>query len=127
PGVIAALALASLATAADVPPAARFLGSQSCASSGCHGGAGAHQNQFLVWSTRDFHSLRPFATLTTARAKQIAGELQIADPAREARCTSCHAPLAGVPAQLQAAPLKASEGVSCESCHGPAERWLRPH
>ncbi|HEY6170563.1 MAG TPA: multiheme c-type cytochrome [Verrucomicrobiae bacterium] len=103
------------------------MGTQSCTGSGCHGGAAAHQNQYLVWSTRDFHSLRPFATLTTARSKQIADELRIADPTRDARCTTCHAPLAQVPAPLQAVVLNAKEGVSCESCHGPAERWLGSH
>jgi hypothetical protein len=106
---------------------ARYLGTQSCASSGCHGGAGAHQNQSIVWATRDFHSQRPFATLTTARSKQIADELKIADPARDARCTSCHAPLTDVPKPLSAVALNVKEGVSCESCHGPAEHYLRAH
>jgi hypothetical protein len=109
----------------NAPPP--FLGSQSCATSGCHGGAGAHQNQFLVWSTRDFHSQRPYATLTTARSRQMAEALGISDPARDTRCTTCHAPLAQVPAPWQAAPLKPTEGVSCESCHGPAENYLRAH
>lgn len=106
---------------------ARYLGSTACATSGCHGGAGAHQNQFLVWSTRDFHSQRPYATLTTARSRQMAEALGISNPTRDARCTTCHAPLAQVPAPWQAAPLKVTEGVSCESCHGPAEHYLRAH
>ena len=125
--VILILELAGTALAGGTNPPARFVGTQSCTSSGCHGGGAPHQNQFLVWSTRDFHSQRPFATLTTARSKQIADELKIADPTRDAGCTSCHAPLAAVPKALQATPLNAKEGVSCESCHGPAETWLRAH
>lgn len=105
----------------------KFLGANSCASSGCHGGAGAHQNQFLVWSTRDFHFQRPVATLTTARSKQIAGALSIKDPTTDHQCISCHVPLREVPETLRGDQLRISEGVSCETCHGPAENWLRSH
>lgn len=107
--------------------APKFLGASSCASSGCHGGGGQNQNQFHVWSLRDFHSQRPFATLTTARSKQIAEALQIQDTANDSRCTSCHAPLRAVPEERRGEYFKVSEGVSCESCHGAAENWLRAH
>jgi len=113
------------ARGADTP--AKFLGANSCASSSCHGGGGANQNQFLVWSLKDFHSQRPPATLATARSKQIADALNIKDATADARCTVCHAPLNGVPENLRGENFKASEGVSCESCHGPAENWLRAH
>jgi hypothetical protein len=105
----------------------RFLGAASCSSSGCHGGGGLDQNQSLVWSLRDFHSQRPFATLTTARSKQIADALQIKDPAADQGCASCHAPLHEVPVALRGEDFRVTEGVSCESCHGPAEHWLRSH
>ena len=85
------------------------------------------QNQFLTWSLKDFHSQRPPATLTSARSKQIAETLEINEPTADARCTTCHAPLHGVPANLRGEHFKISEGVSCESCHGPAEKWLRSH
>ena len=113
------------ARGADTPPA--FLGANSCASSSCHGGGGANQNQFLVWSLKDFHSQRPPATLATARSKQIADALNIKDATSDARCTVCHAPLNSVPENLRGKDFKVSEGVSCESCHGPAENWIRSH
>ena len=106
---------------------AKFLGANSCANSSCHGGGGQNQNQFLVWSLKDFHSQRPAATLTTARSKQIADALDIKNATADARCTSCHAPLHEVPENLRGTDFKVSEGVSCESCHGPAENWLRSH
>jgi len=114
-----------VARGADTP--VKFLGANSCASSSCHGGGGANQNQFLVWSLKDFHSQRPSATLATARAKQIADALDIKDPTADARCTVCHAPLHEVPENLRGDNFKISEGVSCESCHGTAENWLRAH
>ena len=124
--LVAGLLLAvAAARGADSP--AKFLGAPSCASSGCHGGGGAKQNQFLVWSVKDFHSQRPAATLTTARSKQIADALEIKDPTADARCTTCHAPLHDVAENLRGENFKVSEGVSCESCHGAAENWLRSH
>jgi hypothetical protein len=124
--LVAALAgLVSDATAAD--QTARLLGANSCASSGCHGGGGGTQNQFLVWSVKDFHSQRPAATLTTARAKQIADALEIKDATTDSRCTTCHAPVQDVPPNLRGDGLRVSEGVTCESCHGPSENWIRAH
>jgi len=125
-GFAAALLFAAGAgRSADTP--AKFVGANSCASSSCHGGGGAQQNQFLVWSLKDFHSQRPTATLTTARSKQIADALEIKDPTAAARCTTCHAPLQDVAANARGDGFKVSEGVSCESCHGVAEPWLRAH
>jgi hypothetical protein len=89
-----------LAAAQGAEPPAKFLGANSCASSSCHGGGGANQNQFLVWSIRDSHSQRPVATLATARAKQIAVAAGIRDATADVRCTSCHAPLRDVPENL---------------------------
>ena len=110
---------------ADAP--AKFLGANSCASTSCHGGGGHDQNQSLVWSLKDFHSQRPVATLGTARSKQIADALDIKDATADVRCTTCHAPLQTVPENLRGEKFAVGEGVSCESCHGPAERWLRSH
>jgi hypothetical protein len=104
-----------------------YLGAPSCASSACHGGGGSNQNQYLVWSQRDFHSQRPVATLATARSRQIAAALAIPDPAADTRCTTCHAPLDAVPAARRGPGFSVAEGVSCETCHGPAENWLRAH
>jgi hypothetical protein len=127
-GIVAAsLLLPMRAADTNVVAAPKFLGANSCASSGCHGGAGAHQNQFLVWSTRDFHFQRPVATLTTARSKQISASLNIKDATIDHQCISCHAPLREVPEISRGEKLRVSEGVSCETCHGPAENWLRSH
>jgi hypothetical protein len=130
--LIAALALLQLlppivAAETNSEPRPKFLGANACASSGCHGGAGAHQNQYLIWTSRDFHHQRPFATLTTARSKQISAALQIKDPTTDRQCISCHAPLREIPDALRGERLRITEGVSCESCHGPSENWLRSH
>jgi hypothetical protein len=115
--------LSVAASAAD----ATFLGHNACASSGCHSGAGANQNQNIVWSRHDPHSRSP-ATLTTARSATLARLLGIKDATQDRRCTSCHAPWQGVAAALVPADLKPSlEAISCETCHGPSSEWLRSH
>jgi hypothetical protein len=104
----------------------RYLGAISCSSSSCHGGAGDQHNQFIIWSQRDFHR-RASLILTNARSARIAETLHIDDAAAGARCTICHSPLKAIaPARLVDRSERDS-GVSCESCHGPAEAWLRSH
>ncbi len=114
------------------PPAAaafihpKILGADSCSTSGCHGGADEKSRQHIVWSQSDVHS-RAYATLTSARSARLAEALHIPNPAASARCTTCHAPALTVPADQLAPDVKATEGVSCASCHGPAGDWLRSH
>ena len=105
----------------------KFLGSQSCSASSCHGGAGEKSKQYTIWSTHDFHHARPYATLETARSERLAEVLRIANPTQSTRCTVCHAPFATVPAERLARDVTVTEGISCESCHGPAENWIRSH
>lgn len=57
----------------------------------------------------------------------MADALGIKAPAADSRCTTCHAPLHDVSQSLRGENFKVSEGVSCESCHGPAENWIRSH
>lgn len=105
---------------------APVYGAATCSSTGCHGGADDRSRQYIVWSQRDVHS-RSFATLATARAARMAEALQINDPTAHVRCTICHAPLRNAAPQRLAADARVSEGVSCISCHGPANTWLRTH
>ena len=58
----------------------------------------------------------------------MADSLRLAAPAQEStRCTVCHSPFQSVaPTRLMPA-AHPDEGVSCESCHGAAEPWLRSH
>lgn len=117
--------LPSVAPAADAP--ARFVSSPSCATSMCHGGAGELRHQTTIWQKHDIHS-RTYNTLVNARSAQIAAALRIPDATTSTRCTTCHAPFHDIPKSAFLAEItKPTEGVSCESCHGPAEKWIRPH
>ena len=124
-GLCAAFALATPAGAAEMTT--RFTGEPSCASSSCHGG-GTGKDQCLTWEKMDFHTRAP-AILAVKRSQRIAETLGIADATKDARCTICHNPLQSLPAArfASAKPEVRDQGVSCETCHGPAETWLRFH
>lgn len=126
-------------------PGAAFVGSTGCSSSMCHGGAGEKRGQWPIWSKQDPHGqdLRgtlgyprgAFSALVLPWSNRIAQGLNISDARLSARCTSCHAPLHGVPDSALLASARADlkkenvefHGVSCESCHGPASNWIRSH
>ena len=104
---------------------AKFIGAVGCKSSSCHGGAGEKRSQYMTWSQKDFHT-RAFAILLDARSARI-GEAVGVSPQSSARCTVCHSPFQSVAQTRLTSTARPDEGVSCESCHGAAEPWLRGH
>jgi hypothetical protein len=104
----------------------RYVGAGGCASSNCHGGTSAAKesesriwgNEYAIWSLNDKHS-KAWQALAGPRGKRMAQILGVANPQKDARCTGCHA--AGSPEK------SISDGVSCEACHGPSEKWLGLH
>ena len=61
-------------------------------------------------------------TLSSDQSMEIAKAKGIADPTTDAACIKCHSTMGHIDAKL-AAGLKAEEGVSCESCHGPGSKY----
>jgi len=119
--LLALVASILTATASD-----RFTGWQSCATSGCHGG-GKGDDQVLIWKKQDPHS-RAYGILISERSKRMAEALGIGEAAKNAQCTVCHSPMQSAAAEKIAPSLKQpNHGVSCETCHNPAESWLRFH
>jgi hypothetical protein len=121
---VCSLVLALGGQAAEILP--KFLGAQSCASSGCHGGADAKHNQNIIWAQRDFHTRAP-ATLSIGRSRLMEQTLKGEDATTDSRCTVCHNPFQSVPAERKGPLVQKLEGVSCESCHNAAENWLLTH
>jgi hypothetical protein len=120
--------MAAASPSRTVQPPRTLLGAGSCTSSGCHAAAveghAAWQSSYTVWSARDPHA-RAERVLHEPLAEQIVSLLSVRDPSRgkvpaheHTACIGCHATGRG--------PL-AHEGVSCESCHGPAGDWLVAH
>ena len=134
--VAGALALATgLAPTSEVQAqdAYRYTGVASCAGSTCHGrsegnGAVVRQDEIATWQSPSgvsgAHS-RAYAVLGSRRGRQIAASLGLGDPQSAESCLGCHATY--VPASQRGPKFRTDDGVSCESCHGPAMGWLATH
>ncbi len=108
---------------------AKVFGSQTCITSGCHGGAGLGRGASNIFSRFDPH-FNASATLTNGRSKAMARQLGIENAAESKSCTACHSPMSQMPSSKFAAAPEGhavESGVSCASCHGPAENWLLSH
>lgn len=126
---------------------AQCIGCHSFENAGTNPGAGlyvrAGSNRFvrlnenITWSSHDLHS-RAFANLDPATNGTAKGMQERLAPRRPAgytvagdvSCLACHASdkSPGVPpAKKEVGGFDTLAGVSCESCHGPASNWLRPH
>jgi hypothetical protein len=109
----------------------KYIGPGSCAATSCHGsvkpiaGSRILQDEYSTWIIQDKHS-RAYQALTGDVGERMARILKLGAKAEEApKCLACHA-LNPAPEQRGRA-FEISEGVSCESCHGPASGWLGPH
>jgi hypothetical protein len=109
----------------------KYIGPGSCAATSCHGsvkpvaGSRILQNEYSTWIVKEKHS-RAYQALTGEIGERMARILKLGSKAEDApKCLACHA-LYTTPQQRGRA-FEISEGVSCESCHGPASAWLGPH
>ncbi len=122
--------LQASALPADASSGYKYVGPGSCSAWACHGGIQPRdttkvlQNEYSTWIVQDRHS-RAYTVLTQPLAKRMAEILKIGDPTKAQKCLVCHA--LSVPANERGTQFDIAEGVSCESCHGPASKWLGPH
>lgn len=128
--------LADVAHADPSFTANKHLGVGSCAAGPCHGklapttatnandNSNVAQNEYRRWQSDDLHS-QAYTVLESAKAKQMAAKLGIANPTSAAMCLDCHAD--NVPAAQRGPKFQIRDGVGCEACHGGAEKWLESH
>jgi hypothetical protein len=109
----------------------KYIGPGSCAATSCHGsvkpiaGSRILQDEYSTWIIQDKHS-RAYQALTGDVGERMARILKLGAKAEEApKCLACHALNPALEQRGRA--FEISEGVSCESCHGPASGWLGPH
>lgn len=126
-----------------VASAGKYIGPGGCAASSCHGSVvpktttRIFQNEYSIWITQDRHA-KAYSVLYNDVSKHM-WEILNTDsewvskenpshdkaPYEAKKCLDCHALY--VPQDLQAQSFGKEDGVSCESCHGPASGWLGPH
>ena len=132
--VAAVMALAALYPASGAIGNGTFEGVASCAGSTCHGraegnGAVVRQDEIATWqepsSPSGAHS-RAYAVLGGRRGQQIAASLGLGNAQQAPACLGCHSTYA--PAGQRGAKFTNTDGVGCESCHGPSGgTWLAEH
>lgn len=128
--IVAALVSSSEPLVAQNETPKTYLGVASCASSSCHGGttprAGAtiDHNEYNVWFRHDAHS-KAYTTLLSEESKIIGKHLGITNPEKDNTCLQCHS--TNVPKDIQGKKFRISDGVGCESCHGPSSSYIRSH
>jgi hypothetical protein len=114
------------------PPAetSKYTGPGSCSSTSCHGSVKLRadsrifQNEYSIWVIKDKHA-KAYEALTGPVGEPIGRILGVGKSEQAAKCLACHA--LDVPADARAKTFELNEGVTCESCHGPASAWLGPH
>ncbi|MGD0841944.1 MAG: multiheme c-type cytochrome [Candidatus Acidiferrales bacterium] len=117
------------ATATTIEPS-KYVGPGGCAATSCHGSVKPRadtrifQNEYSIWVVQDKHS-RAYMALTSPIGERIGRILGIGKSEQAPKCLACHA--LDVPPDARAKTFDLSDGVSCESCHGPASAWLGPH
>lgn len=113
----------------------KYTGAASCAASNCHGSTKPKadypkMNENIIWFQKDKHA-KGYNTLLNEKLKsgvspsKIAANLKIAKAEQSNKCLVCHA--VDVPKELRGPKFDITEGVHCDGCHGPAEKWLEPH
>lgn len=92
----------------------KYVGSKKCKM--CHNSKKSG-GQYKIW-LGTAHA-KAFDVLASEEAKAVAKKKGIADPQKSDQCLSCHVTGYGKDASMFAASFKQTEGVGCESCHGP--------
>jgi hypothetical protein len=114
----------------------QYQGAASCATAGCHQHTGAAAKsgcEYTTWAVQDPHA-QAYAVLAGERSRRIVRNLKglpnprRARPEKEPRCLGCHVlPGFRFGQTRRRDRFAVSDGVGCEACHGPAEKWLHTH
>ena len=121
--IVAAVGSVLIAGAANSSAADfKYVGAKKCKT--CHKKE-LIGNQYGEWKKAK-HS-KAFETLKSEKAAEIAKEKGITGPAYESeKCLKCHVTAYGLAASaFDEGPLKAEDGVQCESCHGPGSDYKK--
>jgi Cytochrome c554 and c-prime len=108
-----------------------YKGTGTCSAAACHGGPGtpgSRGSEYTTWVARDPHA-RAYQVLFNECSQRIAGNLSAGrgtPPESNRLCLDCHVhPL--VETSKHDVSFSLSDGVGCESCHGPSQQWLAAH
>lgn len=99
--------------AAQQQPAETVVGPVKCAE--------CHKSEARIWEGT--HHFRTFTELPRKdTAREIADKMEIRRIKADSECLGCH-----FTSQIVDGDEKTTAGISCESCHGGAQAWLKRH
>ncbi|HXX92831.1 MAG TPA: multiheme c-type cytochrome, partial [Planctomycetota bacterium] len=135
--LLAGWGLSALAGPAPALPAAlrgpdgpKYASMARCNTKDCHGADQAKGspalNEYTLWKSADPHS-KAFTNLYKAPSKAIGTAMGIAKVTDSARCLACHSKVVEAAQVVDGQKWSVQNGVSCEVCHGPSEKWIDPH
>ncbi len=97
-----------------------LVGAKKCKS--CHRKIG---DPYKIWS--ETAHAGAYETLASEESKKIAADMGLGDPQKEEACLKCHVTrvFLGKPAVSAKGKYVDTEGVGCESCHGPGSDYKK--
>jgi hypothetical protein len=116
----------------------RIDSAASCAATSCHGGplagvaspTAVQGSEYPLWLERDHHA-RSWRTICSDTSVAILERLnimrsgQVLDPAGFDNCLACHNTTRQFAESRSREHLR--EGIGCNACHGPSQRWRVSH
>jgi len=97
-------------------PGARYVGNEVCGT--------CHVREYKKWiGTRHARSWVMLGMTEKADKVKSHFEMTASSPQNSAICLKCHGTAADTPAESRLPTFHVEEGVQCETCHGPGDRY----
>jgi hypothetical protein len=97
----------------------KYVGVAAC-SKLCHEKA-SQGRQAAIW--KDSKHAKAYETLLTDAAKAVGKKVGVEAPEKSPKCLKCHVTGFDAPKDQFEEAFRVEDGVQCESCHGPGERY----
>ncbi len=78
-------------------------------------------NQFAVWEA-GVHA-NAYEVLSSEKAKEVAAKMGVENSQNDGKCLQCHSTAYGFSQALVTTKVKVEEGVACQTCHGPGDKY----
>ena len=96
-----------------------YVGAEKCKN--CHSSP-KKGDPYGMWM-KEKHS-KAYTVLASDEAKKLGATKNIAEPQKSDDCLKCHVAAVGVAAEKKHKKFDPTQGVQCESCHGPGSKHV---
>lgn len=106
-------------TKAAAPAKLKYMGALTCKM--CHNMKTTTGEQYNIWAASK-HAMA-YKDLASDKSKEVAKAKGIEDAQKSDKCLKCHITGFGATAAEKGSKYDIAEGVGCEACHGPGEKY----